>query len=513
MTEPEPAVADPATLETGDASQPVPQGLPSRRPLLISAGIIALLGGLLGLVAISGRHERGPDPTTTTGISAAGWVGPGDAGASPAAGSDAGAQPAPEGGGYAPTAADYRDDPPDAQPGTEAAEQDPADGGIVRRGTVKAKVPVVKNLTALGLSAAQAQQLINALQGIFDFRRAQPGQTFEVRFDPATKEPTYFRYDASLVEVYEVRRTAEGYAGRQRKIPTQKVRRAFGGTIASSLYKSLTGLGAHPSLTGRIVDVLSTQVNFYKEQRPGDTFRVLVDEERLKDDFLGYGPVLALEYNGVKAGRKRFFRFQAESDDPTYFDEKGVSVPRSALRIPLHYTRISSPFGMRWHPVLKRRQFHNGVDFAAPTGTPIWACAAGKVVTAETRGANGRLVSIDHEEGLISHYAHLSRFAGGIKRGVAVRQGQIIGYVGSTGRSTGPHLHYGLKKNGKFLDPLTYKVRPGKPVPPRQRAELSQLIARLVAELDATRIRPADGPLEKVPEAGQEVLSLEDDDI
>jgi murein DD-endopeptidase MepM/ murein hydrolase activator NlpD len=370
---------------------------------------------------------------------------------------------------------------------------------------------VLRSLAGAGLSAAEAQQLINALKGIFDFRRARPGQTFEIRLDPATREPTYFRYDASLVEVYEVRREGAGFVGRQKKVVTQKVRRAFGGTIASSLYKSLAGLGAQPSLTGRIVDVLSTQVDFYKEQRPGDTFRVLVEEERLAEHFLGYGPVLALEYNGVKAGRRRFFRFQAADDDPTYYDEKGVSVPRSVLRIPLHYTRISSPFGMRYHPVLKRKQFHNGVDFAAPAGTPVWASAAGTVITADTRGANGRLVSIDHEEDLVSHYAHLSRFAAGIRSGVAVKQGQVVGYVGSSGRSTGPHLHYGLKKAGRFLDPLTYKVRPGKPVAPRQRGEFDQLIARLAAELDATRIRPADGPLEQVPEAGQEVLGVEDD--
>jgi murein DD-endopeptidase MepM/ murein hydrolase activator NlpD len=512
MTDLEPAVVDSPALDApADAPPATHRALP-RRSLLISAGIIALLGGLLAAVVFTGGPGRDRAPVAAAaGISAAGWVGPGDAGPPPAAAADAGTGATSPGGGYAPSPADYLDGAPDAGALPEAAEELPADGGIMRRGTVKAKVPVLRNLTGVGLSAAEAQQLINALQGLFDFRRAQPGQTFEVRLDPATREPTYFRYDASLVEVYEVRREGAGFVGRQKRIPTQKVRRSFGGTIASSLYKTLAGLGAQPSLTGRVVDVLSTQVDFYKEQRPGDTFRLLVDEERLGEHFLGYGPVLALEYVGVKAGRRRFFRFQAADDDPTYFDEKGISVPRSALRIPLHYTRISSPFGMRWHPVLKRKQFHNGVDFAAPTGTTIWACAAGTVVVADTRGANGRLVSIDHEEGLVSHYAHLSRFAAGIKAGVAVKQGQVVGYVGSTGRSTGPHLHYGLKKNGKFLDPLTYKVRPGRPVAPRQRAELDQLIKRLAAELDATRIRPADGPLEQVPEAGQEVLSLEGD--
>lgn len=504
MTGSETAQAEEVSTKAVSASDPEPRPAPlvtlPRISLAISAGVIAILGGLLALVVSSGDgdRDRGADGSRI-GASAAGWLGIEDAGVEEAG--DQGETAAP-GGGYAPTRDDYREERHDAEP---------AGGEGVLRGTVERGVPVIRSMTDLGLSPGQAQLLINALDGIYDFRRARPGQTFEIRIDPDTGEPAYLRYDASLVEIYEVRHTDDGYSGRQRKVVTQQVRRAFGGTIASSLFKSLSGLGAHPSLTGRIVDVLSTQVDFYKEQRPGDTFRVLVDEERLKDEFLGYGPVLALEYNGVRAGRKRFFRFQARDDDPTYYDEKGVSVPRSALRIPLHYTRISSPFGMRYHPVLKRRQFHNGVDFAAPSGTPVWACADGTVRVAEYRGANGNLVSLDHDEGLSSYYAHLSRFARGIRPGVEVRQGQVIGYVGSTGRSTGPHLHYGLKRRDRFIDPLTYKVRPGRPVAKRHRAELQRIIARLGAELNAMEIAPADGPLEDVPEAGQEVLGLEED--
>ena len=308
-----------------------------------------------------------------------------------------------------------------------------------------------------------------------------------------------------------MRKQGSEFKGRKKVIPTKKRTRRFGGTIASSLYAALKALEAHPSLAGRIVEVLSTQVNFYKEQRPGDTFRVIVEEETYADTFLGYGPVLALEYNGVKAGQKRFYRFAAGSAEPTYYDTKGVSVPRSVISIPLHYTRISSPFGVRYHPVLKRKKLHNGVDFAASTGTPVWACKEGEVTIAGTRGANGKLVAIKHEEGLESYYAHLSRFASGIKQGVKVRKRQVIGYVGSTGRSTGPHLHFGLKRNGKFIDPLKYKIQPGRPAPPKYRPALKKLIAQRAKELDRTPIEAPDAPLAKVPEAGTEVLGLEED--
>ncbi|MFO8073856.1 MAG: M23 family metallopeptidase [Polyangia bacterium] len=469
-----------------------------RRAVIISCAVFAALGVLIGLVLGLGPPAGDADAgESDAAISAAEWLGVRVDG-----GADAGN----------PDRENVADQTPnnDSAQTSDRVEGPAAEGESVRRGEVRSGVPVIKSLTSLGLSAGDAQRLINALDGLFDFRRARPGQTFEVRLDTKTCEPVYFRYDASLVDVYEVRKRGDEYAGRKKNIPTQKRTRRFGGTIASSLYSALDDAGAHPSLAGAIVDVLSTQVDFYKEQRPGDTFRVLVEEERLGDEFLGYGPVLALEYDGVKAGRKRFFRFRAGKKDPTYYDEKGISVPRSAIAIPLHYTRISSPFGLRYHPVLKRKKLHNGVDFAAGHGTPVWACAEGEITVAAPRGANGNLVGIDHGDGLRSYYAHLSRFARGIRRGVEVRRKQVIGYVGSTGRSTGPHLHFGLKKNGKFLDPLEYKIRPGRPVARRYRAKLEKLIEKRGAELDRTRIRPPSEPLDSSPPDDEEVLGLEE---
>jgi murein DD-endopeptidase MepM/ murein hydrolase activator NlpD len=432
-------------------------------------------------------------------------------------GPDAGTGYEPKGSISRPAAASPQDDdagePPVAQAaevGVDALDAEEDLGGRTARGEVKSGIPVIKSLTKLGLSLGDAQLIINALQGVFDFRRAQPGQKFEVAFDASSRKPQRFRYDASLTEVYVVDRVGDAFKGRALKILTDKKIRAFGGTISKSLYSALEELGAYPSLTGGIVDVLSTQVDFYKEQRPGDTFRVLVEEESLKGKFLGYGPVLALEYAGVKSGKRRFYRFAAGDDEATYYDERGISVPRSEIRIPLHYTRLSSVFGLRFHPVLKVKKLHNGVDFAAPVGTPVWACADGTITLAQKAGANGNLVSIQHGDGLMSHYAHLSRFAPGIRQGVTVKSRQLIGYVGSTGRSTGPHLHFGLKKNGQFIDPLKYRVRPGRPAPPRYASELAKLIRERGAALDRVRIAAPTGPLEKVPDAETEVLGDED---
>jgi murein DD-endopeptidase MepM/ murein hydrolase activator NlpD len=482
-----------------------------RRAVFLSGAVLAaLLGGVVGFFAVTSGSERDPKHDTIGSITTSEWMGlaSADAGATPVGEDDNAAEAGTyfDEKGYASGRADAGSRRPSTGP------EPPVDTGDSRivRGEVKSGVPVIKSLAALGVSAADAQLIINSMAGVFDFRRAKPGQKFEVAIDKTTRRPLRFRYEASLTEVYVAERRGSGYAARALKIPTDKRTRSFGGTISKSLYAALAELGAFPSLTGSVVDVLSTQVDFYREQRPGDTFRVVVEEESLDGAFLGYGPVLAMEYSGVKSGVRRFFRFRAGDDEPTYYDAKGISVPRSEIRIPLHYTRISSPFGIRFHPVLKRKKLHNGVDFAAPSGTPVWACRDGVVTLAAQAGANGNLVSINHDDGLQSFYAHLSRFAAGIKPGTQVRARQAIGFVGSTGRSTGPHLHFGLKKNGKFIDPLKYKVRPGRPAPPKHAAELAAVIRERGAALDRVKIAPASGPLEKVPDAETEVLGLED---
>jgi murein DD-endopeptidase MepM/ murein hydrolase activator NlpD len=269
-------------------------------------------------------------------------------------------------------------------------------------------------------------------------------------------------------------------------------------------------IGASAALAAQLAEILSTQVNFLKEQRPGDTFRIIVEEESLDGVFIAWGPILALEYTGVKAGRKRLFRFAAGDDDATYYDEKGVSVPRSVIAIPLHYSRMSSPFGWRVHPVLKRKKFHNGTDFSAPSGTPIWACAEGRVTIAGNVGANGNLVAIDHGDGLQSFYAHLSRFAPGIRVGTKVRKKQVIGFVGSTGRSTGPHLHWGIKSKGAFVDPLKYKIQPGTPPPARYRDALRKLINQQNEALNRIAILPPREALAEVDDADDEPMGITD---
>ncbi|MCP4601138.1 MAG: M23 family metallopeptidase [Proteobacteria bacterium] len=505
MVTTDPPPVSPPSEQEGELSQ-------TRRDIMVAGSILSLVAGALAFYIILIVPST-DDTEKRRDISAAAWVGENTE--NTWINSDA---PIPRGEPsgdnrshktetrYAPTPEELSGINPEAD---SIHQRDASTGQIIKQGTVQKGTPVIKSLMRLGLSSGVAHALISALDGIYDFRKARPSQSFEVHIDADTQELIYFQYDVSITEIYEVKQKGGRLVGRRKRILTQKKARRYGGTIASSLYKALSEMDAHPSLSGRIVEVLAHEVDFYKAQRPGDTFRVLVEEESLDGTFIGYGPVEALEYIGVKSGKKRFFRFSTGNQNTTYYNEKGISVPQSVISIPLHYARISSLFGRRYHPILKRRRLHNGVDFAAPHGTHVWACQAGRVTCAARKGANGNLVIINHEDNLKSFYAHLQRFAAHIKSGVEVRERQVIGYVGSSGRSTGPHLHFGLKKDGRFVDPLKYKVRPGRRVAPRYRARLKAVIAEKGRQLDQTRILSPTSPLSKEQDT-DEVLGLED---
>jgi murein DD-endopeptidase MepM/ murein hydrolase activator NlpD len=207
------------------------------------------------------------------------------------------------------------------------------------------------------------------------------------------------------------------------------------------------------------------------------------------------------------------FHFAPRDDLDDFYDETGRAVHGGWLRTPLRYDHISSPFDpRRMHPVLRRVMPHNGVDYSAPTGTPVWAAADGTVTFVGERGPNGNLVSISHQDGYESFYAHLSRFASGLAVGQQVTQRQVIGYVGNTGRSTGPHLHFGLKRRGRFVDPARELNGPGRMLPSsfigRFRQEVARQRARLAAialpdPTPAARSAPEPTASQPTPERGE----------
>jgi len=335
-----------------------------------------------------------------------------------------------------------------------------------------------------GVPFAQIQSIVKALQTFYNFRRARPGARYSVRQDPQGRLQS-FRFEHSALEIYEVQRQGELFKGRRLEFSLQTREVLIDAPIQSSLYQALKDQGESPSLVAQLVEIFAWDLDFFKDTHPGDHLRLLLEKLYKDKSFVRYGRILMGEYRGRSETFQSFF-FQAPGEEGGYYLENGESARKTFLATPLRFSRISSGFGKRRHPILGYTRKHQGVDYAAPRGTPVWAMASGKIKFAGRKGPNGNLVVIDHGQRLLSYYAHLHSIHKGIKRGVKVKQKQLIGTVGSTGRSTGPHLHFGLKQKGHYINPRDLKVRRGAPLPERHRSAFRALVAKRKEALAAT---------------------------
>ncbi|MDZ7774066.1 MAG: peptidoglycan DD-metalloendopeptidase family protein [Balneolaceae bacterium] len=252
--------------------------------------------------------------------------------------------------------------------------------------------------------------------------------------------------------------------------------------ITSSLYMAVTGQGASQVLAYKMSDVLAWEIDFFN-LRDGDSFEVYYENTYVNGEYRGVGDILAIEFTHMGETHQAY-RFAA-GETEGFYDGEGNSVQKALLKAPFRYNqRISSGFNpRRFHPVLKERRPHNGVDYAAPHGTPVLSTGAGTVVEAGYRGANGNWVKIRHNGTFDTAYLHLSGFASGIRRGATVDQGEVIGYVGATGRVTGTHLHYQLYRNGSPVNPLTIDLPSSESVPQELLDEFMQRRNELRAQL------------------------------
>lgn len=299
-----------------------------------------------------------------------------------------------------------------------------------------------------------------ALSKLVDPKLIRAGERYQVdRDDEGT--PEAFLYMPTPALHYLVSQKPDGtwQAKKQEKPLEIKVAQAFG-TVESSLYESAAKAGEGGALVSLMVDMFAWDINFYTDTHPGDRWKVVVEKQYLGGQFYKYGRLLAAEYSG-RTGTFRGFYWNPtdERGRGRYYDEKGQALAKTMLKTPLKFVRISSKFDLkRFHPVLHMVKAHLGVDYAAPIGTPVWASMAGKVVQAEMMRGSGNTIVIQHGNGLQTRYFHLSRFAKSLKVGKQVQQKETIGYVGTTGLSTGPHLHFSVVKNGQYIDPAQVSV-------------------------------------------------------
>jgi len=314
-----------------------------------------------------------------------------------------------------------------------------------------------------GMDRNLAAQIVHAFRSHMDFRRLKPGDDVELHYAPDGAVHKVI-YRQSAVEIVEAWRAGEAWTAGRRDVPVDRRVASVAGRLEGSLFESIEALGEQAQLVLDFAEIFAWDFDFAQDSQPGDRFRMLVEKVYTGDQFVRYGRILLAEYEevGGKVHTGIYFRDGSESG---YYTPAGESLRRAFLKSPLEFTRISSRFSYaRRHPILGGLRPHLAVDYAAPRGTPVFSVADGVVVSAGWLGGNGNTVTVRHRSSFKTMYNHLSRFAKGVRAGAPVKQRQLIGYVGSTGLSTGPHLDYRVVKDGRFVNPLKQIFLPGKPI-------------------------------------------------
>jgi murein DD-endopeptidase MepM/ murein hydrolase activator NlpD len=338
-----------------------------------------------------------------------------------------------------------------------------------------------------GVPKAQVYRVLAAFNGIRKFDKSKRHDSFVAALEVPSRRVRAFEYQVSPTEIYQAREKDDGsLAALRLDLHVEKKRASVAFVVGDDLSSSLQAAGLDASLIDLLDDALEGRAQL-SSLRAGSRLRIVADYETALGVFAHYLDIPAVEYlaSDPDSTSLRVYRFHGEKTQG-YFDAKGHQPYKGGFRSPIPFARISSGFNMhRMHPILHVVMPHNGVDFAASSGSPVYAACYGTVEWIGDGGASGNLITIRHEGGVTTGYAHLSRFAPHLAQGQAVETRQLIGYVGSTGRSTGPHLHFSAKKNGVFIDPLTLKLDGDRVLPKGERAEFEEQRASLDKLLEA----------------------------
>lgn len=357
----------------------------------------------------------------------------------------------------------------------------PIEEFVVKHDTIKPGETLAKVLMDYGLTAKKVYDLTQCPDTVFDVRKVRAGQPCALLADKDTVGmPRYFVYEESAKRyiVFDLM-TDSVMRG---EYPSVWIEREVGGEVESSLWNAMVDNGASPQLAVMLSHIFGWTVDFFGVQR-GDAFRLIYEQEFVEEKPLQNFRVRAASFC---ASDSLFYAIPfVQDDEELYYNANGNSLEGAFLKAPLDYYRISSRFtNSRYHPVLRRYRAHHGVDYAAPTGTPVYAIGSGKVIAKGFQAnGGGNYVKIRHNSTYTTTYMHLSRFAKGLQVGDMVVQKEVIGYVGSTGLSTGPHLDFRVYENGKPINPLTIKSQPKKPISEENRVAFNILRDSLVNRL------------------------------
>jgi murein DD-endopeptidase MepM/ murein hydrolase activator NlpD len=341
-----------------------------------------------------------------------------------------------------------------AQPAVPAAPSTPlpVEGEIQKRETLAGA------LRARGVGVATVHRLQTELASMFDFRRARPGDRYRLELDVAGAIQT-FEYRSGEAAYFRLQRS-DGRLVAERK-GGEFVRRTarIAGVVTTTLYEAVDDLGESPQLAKDFADIFAYDVDFARSLQRGDEFQILYErlfktDAKGRERYVGPGRIHAAHFSG-RSGDHTAVYFQDDAGHGAYYRPDGTPVRKSFLIAPLKYERMTSGFTIaRFHPILGVTRPHLGIDYAAPHGTPLWSVGDGKVVFMGRFGGFGNLIKVQHPNGYVSFYSHLSSFAKGLSVGDTVRQKQVIGYVGQSGLATGPHVCFRIQKpDGQYVNP------------------------------------------------------------
>ena len=342
-----------------------------------------------------------------------------------------------------------------------------------------------------GVSPGEAYQITQSFSDVYDPRYVRAGQSFSFVYD--NKKITDVVYKPNVERTIFVERRADGaFKSRDISAEFKFDRVSVKSTIKNSLYLDANRLGAPDKVIQQFANIYEYSVDFQRDIQPGDDFEMFFEVARNHHgDIIKAGDLLYTSFS-PRGKTTSYYLYEDSKGRENFYDESGKTAKRKLRATPVNGARLSGSFGKRKHPILGYVRTHKGVDFAAPRGTPILAAGSGTVERANRYGSFGNYIRIRHTDGYKTAYAHLSKFARGVKAGAYVKQDQVIGYVGTTGRSTGPHLHYEVHHNGKAINPRRLSQLSGKPL---DKSQLPKFKARRT-EIDAMR---ANAPLLQRP--------------
>ena len=357
----------------------------------------------------------------------------------------------------------------------------PVDSFYVVESTVETGEHLSSILSSFGVKLGTIDTIAKNAKPVFDVRRIRQGNNYTIFQTPdSTRKVRYFVYENSpiLYTVFELFDSLQVYQAEKEVVYKMKTAQ---GEIQSSLWNAMKSSNIDPIMALKMEDIYAWTVDLFGLQK-GDRFRLIYDEIYVDSTSIGINNIYAAQFDYYG---KEILAFRFEKNDSTgYYNEKGENLQRQFLKAPLKFSRISSGFsGGRMHPILRIVRPHHGVDYSAPSGTPVMSIGEGTIISKGWAGGGGNTVKVRHNSVYTTIYMHLSRYADGVNQGSRVRQGQVIGYVGSTGLSTGPHLDFRVYKGGIAVNPLTVESPPARPVDQKYMPEYTILKDSLIRDL------------------------------